>query len=227
VRFGARDYDPAVGRWTAKDPIRFGGDDANLYAYVGNDPVNFIDPRGASSWSAIHNALDLAGMIPGYGEVFDIANAALYLAEGDCVGAGTSLLGAIPGIGNAITSGKMAAKGAATLISGPGGALIKTGLSPADLLMPGGRQIGKDGAKKTVRVISPAGATEAEMMFDQLTAGGTKFAGEYGGKGMSLPGGGFVGMRDYATGTGARAAPDVTIDVNIPGIPVRKLKFVP
>jgi len=25
VRFGARDYDPAVGRWTAKDPIRFEG----------------------------------------------------------------------------------------------------------------------------------------------------------------------------------------------------------
>lgn len=35
VRFGVRDYDPAVGRWTAKDPIGFGGGDANLYAYVG------------------------------------------------------------------------------------------------------------------------------------------------------------------------------------------------
>ncbi|MBK9066626.1 MAG: RHS repeat-associated core domain-containing protein [Gemmatimonadetes bacterium] len=25
VRFGARDYDPAVGRWTAKDPVGFEG----------------------------------------------------------------------------------------------------------------------------------------------------------------------------------------------------------
>ncbi len=25
VRFGLRDYDPAIGRWTAKDPIDFGG----------------------------------------------------------------------------------------------------------------------------------------------------------------------------------------------------------
>ena len=24
IRFGARDYDPSVGRWTAKDPILFG-----------------------------------------------------------------------------------------------------------------------------------------------------------------------------------------------------------
>jgi len=46
VRFGARDYDPETGRWTAKDPIRFNGGDTNLYGYVLNDPVNFIDPEG-------------------------------------------------------------------------------------------------------------------------------------------------------------------------------------
>lgn len=46
VRFGARDYNPLIGRWTSKDPILFGGGDTNLYRYVGNDPVNFIDPSG-------------------------------------------------------------------------------------------------------------------------------------------------------------------------------------
>ncbi len=40
VRFGARDYDPEPGRWTAKDPIRFDGGDMNLYGYVVNDPIN-------------------------------------------------------------------------------------------------------------------------------------------------------------------------------------------
>src|SRR6185503_20943104 len=32
VRFGARDYDPAIGRWTAKDPTGFKGSSANLYS---------------------------------------------------------------------------------------------------------------------------------------------------------------------------------------------------
>jgi len=46
VRFGARDYDPQTGKWTAKDPIRFDGGDTNLYGYVESDPVNGIDPTG-------------------------------------------------------------------------------------------------------------------------------------------------------------------------------------
>jgi hypothetical protein len=46
VRFGARDYDAETGRWTAKDPILFAGGDTNLYGYVLNDPISYIDPRG-------------------------------------------------------------------------------------------------------------------------------------------------------------------------------------
>lgn len=46
VRFGARDYDPSIGRWVSKDPIRFDGGQANLFVYVGNDPVNNTDAQG-------------------------------------------------------------------------------------------------------------------------------------------------------------------------------------
>ncbi|MEK2644828.1 RHS repeat domain-containing protein [Bdellovibrio sp. BCCA] len=49
VRFGARDYDPETGRWTSKDPILFKGGDVNIFGYVQNDPVNFVDPIGL--WS--------------------------------------------------------------------------------------------------------------------------------------------------------------------------------
>jgi RHS repeat-associated protein len=67
VRFGARDYDAEVGRWTAKDPIRFAGGDENIYAYVGGDPVNLVDPGGmwTSGWgvSLSANGLGFAGTI--------------------------------------------------------------------------------------------------------------------------------------------------------------------
>jgi RHS repeat-associated protein len=46
LRFGARDYDPAAGRWTAKDPIGFAGGSLSLYHYASSDPINFQDPFG-------------------------------------------------------------------------------------------------------------------------------------------------------------------------------------
>ena len=46
VRFGARDFDPEIGRWTSKDSYLFNGASANLYGYAFYDPVNFIDPSG-------------------------------------------------------------------------------------------------------------------------------------------------------------------------------------
>jgi RHS repeat-associated protein len=55
VRFGARDYDPVIGRWTVRDPILFEGGQANLYVYVNNSPSSVTDPKGlwlvAGGWS--------------------------------------------------------------------------------------------------------------------------------------------------------------------------------
>ena len=49
TRFGVRDYDAQVGRWTAKDPIRFAGGDKNLYGYVLNNPLNSTDIDGTGA----------------------------------------------------------------------------------------------------------------------------------------------------------------------------------
>jgi hypothetical protein len=44
----ARPYDPNLGRWIQRDPIGEQGG-LNLYGYVANNSVNFVDPLGLSS----------------------------------------------------------------------------------------------------------------------------------------------------------------------------------
>jgi RHS repeat-associated protein len=58
VRFGARDYDAEMGRWTAKDPIGFRGGDTNVYNYALMDPVNFMDYNGFDVYPMHDNYLN-------------------------------------------------------------------------------------------------------------------------------------------------------------------------
>jgi uncharacterized protein RhaS with RHS repeats len=46
VHYRTRYYDPKGGRFISEDPLGFGGGGVNVYAYVGNGPVNFTDPLG-------------------------------------------------------------------------------------------------------------------------------------------------------------------------------------
>jgi RHS repeat-associated protein len=50
-----RVYNPYLGRWINRDPIREKGG-INLYGYVGNDPVNEIDPQGLDAGAAGRDA---------------------------------------------------------------------------------------------------------------------------------------------------------------------------
>ncbi len=52
----ARYYDPSMGRFISEDPSGFDSGDLNLYAYVGNNPLIFIDPSGLSrqiNWGSV------------------------------------------------------------------------------------------------------------------------------------------------------------------------------
>ena len=49
--YRARHYSPAWGRFLQPDPIGYDGG-VNIYAYVGNSPLNFIDPFGKAGLAA-------------------------------------------------------------------------------------------------------------------------------------------------------------------------------
>jgi RHS repeat-associated protein len=56
--FGARYYDPTIGRWTQQDSVVAVGDpsNGNRYAYAGDDPANFVDPDGRFDIGPIFDA---------------------------------------------------------------------------------------------------------------------------------------------------------------------------
>jgi hypothetical protein len=90
-----------------------------------------------------------------------------------------------------------------------------------DLLKPGGRLVGAEGSSSQVRILK-GGLSEAQGLFEQLSAGGTRIAETtYPGTLFRLPGGGTIGLRPVST-----SGPP-TIDVRVPGIGIREIKFIP
>ncbi len=77
VRFGMRDYEPASGRWTARDPILFQSRQTNLYGYVSNSPMSYTDPSGlicagASSYKGFGGGGEACATSEGISACFEI-----------------------------------------------------------------------------------------------------------------------------------------------------------
>jgi RHS repeat-associated protein len=69
VRFGARDYEPTLGRWVSKDPSQFGGDGPNLYEYALSDPANYADHTGRTAIPLSPPIRLPPGFLPGAGVI--------------------------------------------------------------------------------------------------------------------------------------------------------------
>jgi RHS repeat-associated protein len=96
VRFAARDYDPQIGRWTARDPMLFAGGTVNSYSYSLNDPVGCVDPGGDVVLLPLIAAGALVGAVIG-GSVYAVSTLARHRAFNWGAFAGAAGAGALAG----------------------------------------------------------------------------------------------------------------------------------
>lgn len=117
----ARYYDAGTGRFLSKDPLfgdKFEPQTLNRYLYALNNPfskydatgLTTADDEGLSNLDKFQLALDVAGLVPVYGEIFDGINALIYLARGDKLNASLSAVAIIPVVGSLGTAAKIAGK---------------------------------------------------------------------------------------------------------------------
>jgi RHS repeat-associated protein len=136
--FDSRQYDTGTGRWLSRDPIEEDGG-LNLYDYVGNDPVDWIDPLGLS---------------PCTDDCAAEARQALrdYLAEAAAIGAGLG--------GGAQTANKSATK--------PRGGVAGGGVS-GDYTSFSRRWSGGKGLGRTpIPIVMVGGATVGVLTLDAI-----------------------------------------------------------
>jgi len=156
--FRNRDLSPKLGRWTSTDPISFRGNDANLYRYTNNTPINFLDSTGEFGFAGMAIGGAIGGLIGGLA-----GGVGGYIGSGGTWEGARS--GAISGGIGGMVSGGLVGSGAVLFTPGVAGVIGGTVGSI------GGQLLGGQNPLKPENV--------ASTMICAATGGG---AGHYGSK---------------------------------------------
>ncbi len=122
--FKSQGKDSTFGPHTHKivtDPTGYFGEDQLRYIPIGNfigpseyshgGPAPHPEESNNPGWlNWLQTGLDVAGLVPGYGEIFDGINAAIYAGRGDKTNAALSLGAMVPLAGASATLGKLGKK---------------------------------------------------------------------------------------------------------------------
>jgi len=137
VRFGARDYDALMRRWTQKDPIGFDGGQENLYVYAGDEPINMVDEDGTAIRACAQAVANLADTL---------ARLATRVVQNEaCPNAGhdkaieqlkNRLQSQLNTANRVCTAADIAVLGAAGILAGAEAALLAGILEPGLILIP-------------------------------------------------------------------------------------------
>ena len=197
--YGARYYDPSLGRFITADSVVPGYDNPqalNRYSYCLNNPVNRVDPSGHWSWNKFWKAA--------VGAIVGIASAVVLGPAG--IGLGLTMAGMIGGaVGGGISGG---------LNNGWQGALMGAGLGGV-LGGIGGWGIDKFGWEFSAgMLIAGAGVAGATDSWDSFTGG---FIGGLCGAAL---GNGFIDaypqhFKNFRAGDGFRSDKDVALEAYI------------
>lgn len=202
--YRTRYYSPTLHRFISEDRLEVEPWETNLYAYVGNDPVSFVDPYGEATTRPMPRPL------PGWAGVLVAGLAILAMLLQYLIDMLLSQLAA-SGSGQDAGSGQ--------------------GATPAAGPSPDADAAGKDGGAGSPTPSLgrpgsgapefPGGEAARDEVFKGLSQGGQPFSPKgkpYPGTAVTRPDGTFVGERTSADGT-------PTIDLKLPGQKQIELKF--